>query len=184
MTKWHDYYKDWTVKDYNRHIRAWKGFCHIVARHSTGKNLLELGFGTGQMSIYLSLKGYKVVGIDKNEIQVKRAMSLASQLKAKPVFDWCDLFEYKNPYPFKFDAVFSQGLLEHYTDQQIKQIFDLSFKLGNRVAFSVPLDKFGHKSRGDERLLPDTHWKALVSNYKILHWSKFADDKQLAAVIK
>ena len=191
MTKWNDYYKPWTAADYKQHMRAWQSWCNIVAESTPKRGrIVEVGFGTGQMSIYLSSKKYLVTGIDQNEVQVKRAMNLTRDvnkvmnLKAKPIFDWCDFFEFKNLHPFKFDTVFSQGLLEHFSDKDIQKIIARSFALGNVVAFSVPLDKFGHTSRGDERLLPKGHWRNLVSKYKVLHWSTFAGDKQLAAVIK
>jgi len=184
IKSWNEYYTDWHKADYDRHIKAWKGLCHRVARY-TPKNgkILEVGTGTGMMSIYLSKMGFRVIGIDNNEMQIRRAINLAKELKSKAKFRYSNLFNLNNK-KGKMDIAFSQGLLEHFSDKDIKRIIKKQFEVAKIVAFSVPLDKFGHKSRGDERLLPEKYWKNLVKDYKIVHWSKFSKDKQLIGILK
>ncbi len=192
MKAWNEFYKEWTVKDYKQHIRAWSGFCNRVAAY-TPKNelILEVGFGTGQMSIYLSKLGYNVFALDKSRVQKERADRLARELKVSPHFMNVDIFklihrkeEFRRFWKNQFHTVFSQGFLEHFSDNDIKRLFDIQFAMGKVVAFSVPLDKFGHQSRGDERLLSKEYWRKLVAKYKILHWSTFAGNNgQLAAVL-
>ena len=183
LKSWDNYYTDWGKKDYERHIKAWKGLCHRVARSTPkGGKILEVGSGTGMMSIYLSSMGFRVIGIDSNAVQVKRATNLAGELNSRAKFRQMDLFSLDGK--GKMDTAFSQGLLEHYSDQDIKRIINKQFEVAKVVAFSVPLDKFGHASRGDERLLPENYWRKLVEGYKILHWSTFAKGKQLICVIR
>jgi len=192
MKNWDKYYKEWTVADYKQHIRAWSGFCNIVAKYTPKDELiLEVGFGTGQMSIYLAKQGYSVFAIDKNPILRYRANKLSVDLDSHCNFIQEDIFKlkddpslYRRYWKNQFHTVFSQGLLEHFQDKQIKKLLELQLDLGKVVAFSVPLDQFGHQSRGDERLLPKEYWRKLIAKYKILHWSTFAgNDCQLAAVI-
>lgn len=184
IKSWDEYYTDWHKKDYERHIKAWKGLCHRVARLTPkdGK-ILEVGSGTGMMSIYLSSMGFRVIGTDSNPIQVKRAINLAKELDSKAKFKQIDLFSLEHG-KGKMDTAFSQGLLEHYSDQDIERIINKQFEVAKVVVFSVPLDKFGHRSRGDERLLPENYWRKLIQNYKILHWSTFSKDKQLICAIR
>jgi ubiquinone/menaquinone biosynthesis C-methylase UbiE len=46
-----------------------------------GSSVLDLGCGNGEMSEFLSLKGYKVVGIDINEIAINQNKSKFSKVK-------------------------------------------------------------------------------------------------------
>lgn len=184
LKPWNEYYTDWHKKDYDRHIKAWKAFCHRVARFTPkGGKILEVGSGTGMMSIYFSFMGFRVIGIDSNAVEVKRATNLARELNSKVKFKQMDLFSLDHG-KGKMDTAFSQGLLEHYSDQDIKRIINKQFEVAKVVAFSVPLDKFGHASRGDERLLPESYWRKLVEDYEILHWSTFSKGKQLICIIR
>jgi len=75
-------------------------------------------------------------------------------------------------------------MLEHFNDDQIRKAIEIMFKIGRKVCFSVPIEKFAHKSRGDERLLSDAFWRRIITKYELLHFSKFAKDTQIIAVIR
>jgi 2-polyprenyl-3-methyl-5-hydroxy-6-metoxy-1,4-benzoquinol methylase len=184
MKEWNEYYSDVNKEWYLQHIEAQKGFAHRVARFTPeNEPILEIGFGTGQISIYLSLmnKGYKCYGIDSNRQQVCRAHKLALEMGADVHFQELDAFELKG---LNYHTIFSQGLLEHFESYDIKGLLKTQFQNCKIVAFSVPLDKFGHKSRGDEILRPESEWKEIVSDYKILYWETFAQGKQLIGILK
>jgi len=182
IKSWDKFYSNWTKKDYEKHITAWKGFCHKIAEFTPkhGK-ILEVGFGTGMMSIYLATLGFKVTGIDNCKIQIERARRLAKEIGVEVNFLHQDILSHS--IKSTFDTSFSQGLLEHFSDEYIKKIIKIQFELAKVVLFSVPLDKFGHKSRGDERLLSENYWKKLIKEYNILHWSTFANDRELMCAI-
>lgn len=186
MKSWDEYYFQWYKADYDRHILAQKGFGNRIARFTPeNSSILEVGFGTGQISIYLSLmdhKNYKCYGIDNNRQQVLRAHKLALELKADVHFQeldfmTCDLNK------LKYDTVFSQGVLEHFEIPVIKEWFDRQFQISKVVAFSVPLDKFGHQSRGDEILRPESEWKEITNKYIPLYWETFAKGTQLMGIL-
>ena len=182
--EWKNYYKEWSAKDYDRHIQAWKGFCHRIRRYTPeGGNILEVGFGSGQMSIYMSKGGYRCIGIDIEPQNVMRAKRLNDKVGGSALFLWGDVF-LDSFAPDSFDTSFSQGLLEHFEDEKILNIIEAQFNLSDVVAFSIPLDKYGRKNFGDERLLPVGHWKELISNYNILYFEEFAKGQQLMAIIE
>lgn len=193
MKEWNEFYPAFTANDYYKRIKPWTRFLdRIMEFTAKGNPILEIGFGTGQMSIYLCSRNYPCYGIEKNDIQVERAKKLAMELKVWPHFMYGDVFkiakdkeQYVRFWKGQYHTVFSQGLLEHFSDEKIKELFEIQLEIGKVCAFSVPLDKFGHQSRGDERLLPEEHWKKLVESYKILHWSTFTKGNgQLMAIIK
>lgn len=182
---WDKYYWPWKKHDYSQHIPAWKGFCNRITRFVAPEGkVLEVGCGTGMMSIYINKGGWNVTGLDSNAVQVQRAKMLNKEMGTKVRFINFDVFKLNDKEIEKFDLSFSQGLLEHFTDEDIKKIIKAQFKISPVVAFSVPLDKFGHQSRGDERLLSQDEWKQLIKGYKIVYWSTFAKEKQLICVIK
>ena len=186
---WDEYYKPFHKEDYEEHIGAWKGICHIIARMAPdeGGRLLEVGSGTGMMSIYLSKmepQNFYCVGFDNNPKQVDRSKVLSLEMAAGAKFACRDLFSLDLKKVGVYHIVHSQGLLEHFTNQQIKEALEVMLKIGRIVVFSVPIDKFPHKSRGDERLLSDSFWRRQVSKYQLLHFSMFAKDTQIIVAIR
>ncbi len=192
---WNEFYHPFHREDYELHIKAWKGVCHIIARYTPPKGrILEIGSGTGQMSLYLSTMGEKYnfycVGFDKDPTMVERAKNLTLEVGGRAKFACHDLFSLNSGSPIgplkvgTYHTVFSQGMLEHFTDEQIKKAIEVMFRIGRKIAFSVPIDKFGHKSRGDERLLSDSFWRRKISKYELLHFSKFAKETQIMVVIR
>jgi ubiquinone/menaquinone biosynthesis C-methylase UbiE len=188
MKEWNEYYSDVNKEWYLRHVKAVKGFAHRIAKFTPEySGILEVGFGTGQISIYLSLmkdKHYDCYGLDSNKVQVERADKLAKELNADVMFCHGDVFELTDKSYGFIHTVFSQGLLEHFESYDIKALFETQFRVGKVVAFSVPLDKFGHQSRGDEILRPEKEWKEFVEPYKILYWETYAKGTQLMGVLK
>lgn len=185
ISKWEEFYKPFHKKDYEQHIEAWKGLCHRVAKFAPKRGkVLEIGSGTGMMSIYLSKMGFYAIGLDNNSEMVRRAKNLVLEIGGKARFACHDLFNLDLKVVGSYHVVFSQGLLEHFTDTQIRKALEIQFKIAPIVIFSVPLDKFGHQSKGDERLLSDSFWRRMIAKYELLHFSKFAGETQIIVAIK
>jgi len=185
ISKWEEFYQPFHKKDYKQHIEAWKGFCHRVAKFAPKRGkILEIGSGTGMMSIYLSKMGFYAIGLDNNSEMVRRAKNLVLEVGGKARFACHDLFNLDLKVVGSYRVVFSQGLLEHFTDAQIRKALEIQFKIAPIVIFSVPLDKFGHQSKGDERLLSDSFWRRMIARYELLHFSKFAGESQIIVAIK
>jgi 2-polyprenyl-3-methyl-5-hydroxy-6-metoxy-1,4-benzoquinol methylase len=192
IKEWNKFYDDVNKDWYLQHVKAVKGFAHRVARFTPeNESILEIGFGTGQISIYLDLmkKGYKCYGIDSNREQVVRAHKLAIEMNANVHFQELDAFKLKD---LNYHTIFSQGLLEHFESYDIKALIKKQFENCKVVAFSVPLDKFGHKSRGDEILRSEYEWMEIITElqineskkYEVLYWETFSQGKHLIGILK
>jgi len=106
-----------------------------------GKNILEVGTGTGQYCIELALRGARCTGIDKDPESIKLANRIARDYKANDYeFREIDLFElgkHKHLHNF-YDIVLSMGILEHFDDKQIVDMLKEMAKLGKYVVVGVP----------------------------------------------
>ena len=73
--------------------------------------------------------------------------------------------QYKNK---SFDVAFSNGVLEHFTDDEIIKILMEEMRIADIVIFGVPIkyfndDEFMH---GDERYLTREEWRTLITKAK------------------
>lgn len=101
-----------------------------------GMHILEVGTGTGQYSIELSLRGAHCTGIDINSGSIKLAQRLADDYNMTNCsFKNVDLFDFKGT---KFDIVFSMGTIEHFTDKQIVKMLKKMSEIGDYVIVGVP----------------------------------------------
>jgi len=98
----------WTAKTINEDNSFWKG-----------KEVLELGCGTGELSVGLALCGAKVTAIDFSNSSIKKATELA-EIKCqtnKPKYFLKNILELKqNEFNKKFDIVIALGSLHHTID--------------------------------------------------------------------
>lgn len=85
-----------------------------------GDSVLEIGCGSGETSVILSLNGRKVSAIDNSEGSLELSRKVASNFDCDINFAMADA---TNDLPFtyeKFDYIFQAGLLEHfYKDERI-----------------------------------------------------------------
>lgn len=82
----------------------------LVKKYSKGKEILEVGFGTGGDLLFLDKLGFNCSGIEKSIIAYKRALKLKG---LNIVFGDAKKMPYKSG---QFDVVFHQGVLEHFRD--------------------------------------------------------------------
>ncbi|MEK7616814.1 MAG: class I SAM-dependent methyltransferase [Patescibacteria group bacterium] len=147
-------------------------FCHLElftwVWEEAPKKILEIGVGTGSMSIFFSYLGLDVTGLDNDQDILKKARNLSKKLNGKAKFIHGNAFNL----PFKdksFDVVLSQGLLEHFQDDEIFKLLDEQLRVGKVVILSVPNKYYSVLDFGDERLLTDENWYKLLSKkYHIL----------------
>jgi 2-polyprenyl-3-methyl-5-hydroxy-6-metoxy-1,4-benzoquinol methylase len=97
-------YVKWVCKIFNKDTTYWKG-----------KNILELGCGTGELANALSFCGANVTAIDFSSSSITKAKNLATKMKSKNV-----KFYEKNILELdlekKFDIVIALGSLHHTID--------------------------------------------------------------------
>ena len=102
--------------------------------------LLEVGTGTADMCIFMSWLGYKVTSIDNDQSVLENAMSrdlmgTAGDLKLLKQDAFNLSFSDKT-----FDIVFSQGFLEHFSDEEIVRLIAEQLRVGKKV-IKVAVDK-------------------------------------------
>ncbi len=103
------------------------------------KDTLDLGCGKGELSAMLALEGKKTTLLDWSEKNIDFTKRLYQSLRLNGEFCQADM---TNPLPFKdasFDTVFSCGVFEYFSDEQIKNILRETFRVSRkRVIVMVP----------------------------------------------
>lgn len=171
MKSWYDIYLEeidlkGNIVDYiNYKIRNKKKLINLIKKYSPNKKIMEAGAGTGIISTYMSSLGYDVTEIDiDSQIQ-----SLATKISneyikgTKPKFVQKDILELDYDLKY-FDVIFSNGVLEHFTDVEIIKILSLQLKQSNYVIFGIPTIFFNQNEalHGDERFLTVEKWRDLI----------------------
>jgi len=65
-----------------------------------------------------------------------------------------------------FDLVFSHGVLEHFSDEEIVTLLNIQLKISKNLIFSVPSNYLSDKDRyfGNERFMSMKKWKEIINN--------------------
>ncbi|MBI2596996.1 class I SAM-dependent methyltransferase [Candidatus Daviesbacteria bacterium] len=132
------------------------------------KKILEVGVGTGSMSIFFSYLGLDVTGLDNDKDILKRVSDLTKKLNGKVKLVLGNAL--KLPFKSKsFDLIFHQGFLEHFEEKEIIELLWEQLRVSQTVVFSVPNNFYQKKDFGDERLLSKAYWdKLLQTNYNLI----------------
>ncbi len=100
---------------------------------------LDLGSGAGQNSAALALKNKKTTLLDWSEDNLIFSKKLYRHMNLSGEFIQADMTK---PLPFEngsFDTVFSCGVFEYFTDEQLKNILKEAFRVSKkRVIIMVP----------------------------------------------
>lgn len=170
---WASYYADKVTVDlYIRNLYGHKDLiCAIV--ESGAKRILEVGAGTGTLSIFLSTLGLEVTTLDNSPEILHKAKAVKEELGGKNTLIEGDAFKL----PFdngSFDLVFHQGLLEHFSISEIHQLLSEQLRVAPIVVFGVPNQNYARKDFGDERLLSKNAWEKILQPYQILTSQNYA----------
>ncbi|VVB75728.1 Ubiquinone biosynthesis O-methyltransferase [uncultured archaeon] len=102
------YFARWAADSFDSDATYWKG-----------KEVLELGCGTGELDCGLALSGARVIAVDFSSSSIKNAKALAKRLGAdgKVTFLCKNILELNgDEFGKKFDAVIALGSLHHTID--------------------------------------------------------------------
>ena len=153
--------------------------------------VLDLGCGSGWLSVFISKYGFDVTGIDIAKPAVELGKTWASEDNAKVNFLVGDLLNL----PFKegtYDAIVCNSVLEHFRLDQAKVLFEKIYKIliGKGFLFGcfdqVGTGKGEYYELNDSthvytdqmrkgmmlRNYPDQELKELLSNFDILSFDK------------
>jgi len=133
----------------------------IVKRVKPGDRVLEVGSGTGVLGWPLAQAGVKVVSVDNNPEILKMALVNAGILGADIEYREADAFHL----PFldrEFKVAFSQGLLEHFSNEDIGLLIAEHQRVSDVVVVSMPIKGNNSPAFGNERYLIMEEWEALL----------------------
>ena len=163
---WEQYYKQRSLS-LERYINnIWDHKSLLIEVASSGQNILEVGTGTGNLSIFLSHLGYNVVSVDNDDGVLEIAQHNNANFKGGVTFNKADAFNL----PFddnSFDLCFSQGFVEHFADGDIRKLLREELRVSRKVVFSVPSFWYPRQDFGDERLMKKEDWLRILSEFKL-----------------
>ena len=146
-------------------IKNKKKLINLIKKYASNK-LLEAGSGTGVLSTYMASLGYDVTAIDIDEKILGFSKKISNKYisKLKPKFIKKSIFElnYKCNY---FDVSFSNGVLEHFSDNQIIETLKQQMYVSKYVIFGIPTKYFNRQEAmyGDERYMNFSFWRRLIN---------------------
>ena len=142
-----------------------KTLINLIKKYAKGNKLLEAGSGTGVLSTYLSSIGYDVTGIDIDSKIIDLSNKIANNYNSmkKPTFINKSIFELDYNENF-YDISYSNGVLEHFTDEQIIDALKQQLKVAKIVIFGIPTKYFNQEEAmyGDERYMDYDCWRNLI----------------------
>ncbi len=170
---WYEVYlkdieKKGTLENYvDDKIKNKKVLINLIKKYSKNNKLIESGSGTGVLSTYMASLGYDVTGIDIDKDILKLSKKIAKNYnsKNKPNFQIKSIFEldYKKN---NFDVSFSNGVLEHFTNEQIIDTLKQQMRIAKIVIFGIPTKYFNQEEAmyGDERYMSYKFWRSLIND--------------------
>ena len=154
-----------------------------IAHKDKAINFLEIGFGRGLITTYLSyIENVCVFGIERNPGYIKLALSTSEHFNGnltRDNFIIGDLYniDISQLSPNKFDIVYNQGVFHHFRDYIIRMFIDELLTISDVVVFSVPSyahphnDNISRKPSGyffedeSERFLTIEEWSKILNKY-------------------
>jgi len=171
MNEWATFYKDRLNESYYKHInKRYSPFIKEIKRNlSKDLTVVELGCGIGSISRSLKSSKCKLICVDNNSSMLK--MSKRNKL-SHAIFIKQDITK---SYKIKADIAHSHGVLEHFSDEQIRKIIKIQKKQYKTLIHYVPSKKYKNPSFGDERLMTVNQWKRICNPDEIIEFNNGYD---------
>lgn len=161
---WSRFYTVLTTEDYLYNVSRHRILLSEIMRQNP-KKVIEVGCGSGSMSIFCSHLGISATVVDNNIEVLKKAQENSKRLNANINFILADALKVL-PLEDRYDVAFSQGVAEHFTDENIRKYVKNQLSISKKVIISVP-SKYYYKSFGDERLLTIEKWKDILQGFNV-----------------
>jgi ubiquinone/menaquinone biosynthesis C-methylase UbiE len=125
-------------------------------------SVLEVGVGSGAQSALLSRLVKHTITLDNDLRILGEAAPNLRRFGPGTTVVAGDAFQL--PFPDQsIDVSLSQGLMEHFSDEQIVALVREQVRVCRSVVFSVPSDRYPRQDVGNERLMPPTEWARIVA---------------------
>lgn len=161
-------YPEFNVISYLADLNAHREMFSEILKNNP-QSILEIGTGSGSMSIFLDQIGIpRVTAIDNSSKTLKNAKHLSNKFLRNVDFILYDAFKLTDIFKKnQFDIVFSQGFFEHFDDNEIKCLLNEQLEIGKIIIFSVPSNFYPTKDFGNERLLSKRVWAKILKEYNV-----------------
>ena len=170
--KWYELYKI-DIEEFDKpddyieyKLKYKKKFINKVIQYAENKKVIEMGCGTGLMAGYLQKLGLDVIALDLSQAVLNYACEIAKQsnIISPCKYEQGDILNLKYK-PNTFDVSYSNGVLEHFTDEEIIEILKQQMNISKYVIFGIPSTYFNmnEKMLGNERGLTLKEWKSLIN---------------------
>ena len=122
--------------------------------------VIEVGCGSGLTSVLLASMGYRVTAVDANAQLVEKVKRLEITFP-NLISVQADMFRmgFKDK---TFDVAFSQGVLEHYRDDDIIRALLEQRRIARIVVIDVSNGRGKTGDYGDERSISPLQWRKLI----------------------
>jgi len=107
----------------------------ILAEVSLKSKVLETGVGSGTTLVLLEDLGYNMVGFDYSELIIEKFKERFPHLADKVYIG--NILDEKS-YKEKYEAIIHQGVLEHFSDDEIIKILNIQARNSKKIIFDVP----------------------------------------------
>lgn len=153
---------------YEDNITSHRQFLDRVSSEANGGTILEAGCGSSTLSIHLSTRGHgHVVAVDADDTVLQSAQRYNALLGGQVAYTRADIRQL----PFRdgeFGVAFSQGVLEHFSDREIRQMVREQLRVAKCVLVSVPSRFYRARDLGNERLLTVDEWKTILREFDVI----------------
>jgi len=159
---WTQFFADEFFNLYDRSIILKELMVQIRSISKPSASLLESGCGSGLTSVLLASMGYTVTAIDANPDLIQRLKRYEFSFP-NVKFRQMDMFqtEFRDK---QFDTVFSQGVLEHYSDEDVVRALAEQKRVAGIVVIDVPNARGKIGDYGDERAITRKQWRQLIQS--------------------
>lgn len=176
MNNWKIFYQDRVNPSYYQHVQTKYGkFINLIdAEIQYSQDIVvELGCGICNITRRLASMNHKIqfIAIDKDYSMLELSIqNLASDDNLSNIdLRRGDILN-DNEVPYGTIA-HSHGVLEHFTDFQLRRIIDIQIAKYKTLIHYVPSYKYQVPSFGDERLLTADQWNNIIHPHEIVSFN-------------
>lgn len=173
---WSSFYEQRVGDSYPQYCKTrYKVFVDIL--NSIGaKTISEEGCGIGTITKVIHSPSTKFTLFDYDRGQVSLAKRNLMRY-ANLTIELGDITNHRHKE--KQDLIFSHGVLEHFSPEQMKIILKRQRRQSRSVVHYVPTAKYSSRSYGDELLKSKEWW---IQNFKPTEAKTFNEDKDLVLI--
>lgn len=152
MSIWSTFYKNRVGNGYANYCRErYKPFINVITNNINVKNMREEGCGIATISKIIMQRvniNLSMFDIDPDQVELSRENINSNSPYIGSIFEKQG----------KTDLIFSHGVLEHFSDHDIRNILNRQKEEANIVIHYVPTNMYKTPSFGDERLMSVESW--------------------------